>query len=131
MDSPGYPPSQQYFIVNGQRLTLLNNKLLIVYKLDNAGTTLLSKNIVELIDVSGKIAFRLPVSWQETTTIFNEGMNRFKFAYGDQIQDDVFINVTFNTNNTLVYNKVQYNQTEIAPVISEKPAANSKLYQIP
>ena len=129
LDSPPYPPNGNYFLVNEERLNLLNNKLLVVYKLDNLGNIVSSKNITEVIDLTGKTYFRLSTSWSETISMFSQGVNHFKFAYGNKFSDDVFITAIINAEtNTIVFDNVLYNQNKIEPLVSEIPVTNSKIY---
>ncbi|WEK21428.1 MAG: hypothetical protein P0Y49_09785 [Candidatus Pedobacter colombiensis] len=130
-DSPGFPPSGQYFSVVESRQSAVNNKQLIIKKIDPDGNLLISKPVTEIITISEENIFRIASSWNEIQKLFNEGDNTFLFDYGNNVVDTIVINSTINfENNTIVFNSVEYNKSVIQPVLRNKPAQNSKIYQL-
>lgn len=130
-NSPGYPPGGQYFAVKSQNQELLNNKKLIVKKVDVDGNVLIIKPIVSLVAIPNRNVFRISDSWVETKTIFSEGENIFRFEYGNDLVETIIITVSINTdNNTISYTQVKCDGVVIIEGNSDKPAEQSKIYHL-
>lgn len=131
LDSPGFPPSGHYFSVDKIKQPVLDNKQLVVKKLDPNGNIVASKTITEVITISEGNIFRIADSWTEVIKLFSEGENTFLFDYGNDLVDTIVINSTINLdNNTVKYNVVKYNSSIIQPIVLDKPAQDSKIYQL-
>lgn len=130
-DSPGYPPGGQYFAVKSQNQELLNNKKLIVKKVDRDGNVLIIKPIVSLVAIPNRNVFRISDSWVETKTIFSEGENIFRFEYGNDLVETIIITASINAdNNTISYTEVKCDGVVIIESNSDKPAEQSKIYHL-